>query len=149
MPDTTPGDPPQSASDAASLTGLLCDYGALWEITRTPQGVTAQRRAHPAPPAILTAATVPALRELLENGYDTAALADLTRGFGAGWQIKRLDPDSAWVAVSRDHDPVRVVAAGDLDSLRSRISDAQDGTPTDGTSPLVPRPGAVGTSGHP
>ena len=125
MPDTTPGDPPQSASDAASLTGLLCDYGALWEITRTPQGVTAQRRARPAPPAILAAATVPALRELLENGYDPAALADLMRDFGAGWQIKRLDPDSAWLAWF----PAITIRCGWLPQATSTASAAESAMP--------------------
>src|ERR1035438_1018972 len=32
VPETTPGD------DAADLTALLCDFGGLWTITRTPNG---------------------------------------------------------------------------------------------------------------
>ena len=39
MPDTTPGSPQDpAATDTASLTGLLSDYGALWDITRAPRG---------------------------------------------------------------------------------------------------------------
>ena len=64
-----------TCDDAASLTGLLHDYGGLWMITRTPRGFTAQRRPRPAPPDVFTAATVAALRELLEHGDDTGKLA--------------------------------------------------------------------------
>jgi hypothetical protein len=122
MPDTMPGSPQDpSASDAASLTGLLSDYGALWDITRAPPGYTARRRPRPAPPAVLTAATIPALRELLEHGYDTAALAALTRDFTA-WQIEHVDPGSTWAAISRDHHPAQVITASDLDGLRASLA---------------------------
>ncbi|MDX6389523.1 MAG: hypothetical protein QOJ73_586 [Streptosporangiaceae bacterium] len=58
MPDTIPGglpasDPANPAaeadSDAASLTSLLRDYGALWDITRTPTASpqSAAPRPHP------------------------------------------------------------------------------------------------------
>jgi hypothetical protein len=39
-----------TGDDAASLTGILREYGALWKITRTPDGYTATRRPPPAPP---------------------------------------------------------------------------------------------------
>src|ERR1022692_4386311 len=68
MPDTTPG---PASDDAASLTVLLGEFGGLWQISKTPHGYTAQRRPPPAPPLVLTAETVPALRELLQHGYDT------------------------------------------------------------------------------
>ena len=85
VPDTSP-------DDAASLTALLYDYGGLWQITKTPQGYRAQRRPVTAPPAIFTAKTVPALRGLLEHGYDTGELAAIIRDFGSQWEVERLDP---------------------------------------------------------
>jgi hypothetical protein len=115
VPETTPGE------DAANLTALLCDYGGLWEITKTPNGYTAQRRPPPAPPAVFTVETVGALRALLEHGYDTAKLGGVLRDFGSKWEIERLDPGSAWVAVSRDGGFTQVIAAGDLDTLRSTL----------------------------
>ena len=93
-------------------------------ITRTPRGFTAQRRPLPAPPVVLAAATVPALRELLEHGYDTGKLAELMRDYGTEWDIERVDPGSTWVAVSRDGALTRVIAAGDLDNLRSSMGEA-------------------------
>jgi hypothetical protein len=121
MPDTTPGD------DAANLTALLCEFGGLWEITRTPQGYRAQRRPLPASPITFTAGTVPALRGLLEHGYDTGKLADLLRDFAAGWEIEQLDPGSAWAAISRDL--TQIITAADLDTLRSTLSHAARETP--------------------
>ena len=45
MPDTRPGSPQDpAATDTASLTGLLSDCGALWDIIRAPPGYTARRR---------------------------------------------------------------------------------------------------------
>ena len=131
MPETTPGD------DAADLTALLCDFGGLWTITRTPNGYTAQRRRAPAPPVVFTAETVGALRALLEHGYDTAKFAGVLRDFGSEWEIERLDPGSAWVAVSRDGGHTRVIAAGDLDSLRASLSRALDDAPEDATGRSV------------
>jgi hypothetical protein len=57
-------------------------------ITRTPRGFTARRRPRPAPPDVFTAATVAALRELLEHGDDTGKLAGLMRDFGSEWEIE-------------------------------------------------------------
>ena len=109
--------PDISQDDAADLTALLCGYGGLWQITKTPDGYRAQRRPRAMPPAAFTAHTVPALRELLQHGYDTAKLAELLRDFGQ-WEIERLDLGSAWVAISRDGDPAQVITAPDLDTLR-------------------------------
>jgi hypothetical protein len=111
-----------TGDDAASLTGLLCEYGALWEISRTPQGFAAQRRPRPAPPEVFTAASVTALRKLLEHGYDTGTLARLMRDFGDEWEVERLDPGSAWVAVSHVGKITQMITAGDLSSLRSKLS---------------------------
>lgn len=126
VPDTGP-------DDAASLTALLYDYGGFWEIAKTPQGYMAKRRPLAVPPLIFTAETVAALRELLEYGYDTGKLAGTMRDFGSEWEIERLDPGSAWVAVSR----TRVIAAGDLDSLRASLSRALDDAPEDATGRSV------------
>lgn len=112
------------SDDAASLTGLLCDYGALWEISRTAQGFRAQRRPPPAPPVAFTAPSVAALRPLLEHGYDTAVLGEIQRAFGSLWQVERIDPGSAWLAVSRGGTAVRAVVADDLDGLRDKLDRA-------------------------
>jgi hypothetical protein len=118
VPDTSP-------DDAADLTALLSDYGGLWQITKTQHGYTATRRPPPpAPPAVFTAETIAALRELLEYGYDTRKLAGVQRDFGSRWEIEHLDPGSAWVAVSHDGDTCHVLAASDLDSLRSKLGRA-------------------------
>ncbi len=105
-----------TGDDAASLAALLSDYGGpLCEITKTPQGYRAIRRSLPASPLVFTATTVPALRELLEHGYDPTALAAVIRDFGGEWQVERIDPGSAWVALSRGGDGlIRVIAAKDL-----------------------------------
>jgi hypothetical protein len=119
MPDTTPG---PASDDAASLTALLGEFGGLWQISTTSHGYTAQRRPPPAPPLVLTAETVPALRELLQHGYDTGKLAAIVADFGGQWHVEHLDPGSAWVAVSHDGHLTQIIAAEDLDSLRSTLA---------------------------
>src|ERR1039458_1375106 len=149
MPDPIPGglpasDPasPAADADAANLTGLLCDYGALWDITRTPGGFTAKRRPRPAPPVTFTAATVPALRELLQHGHDTGTLAAIMRDFASEWDIEQLDPGSAWVAITRDHAHPQVITAADLGTLRSKLSRTPAGT----TEPAAPQAAGPGES---
>src|SRR5260370_3777211 len=129
MPDPTPSGPPASdpahpAADAgaASLTGLMRDYGALWNITRTPHGFTAQRRPPPAPPVIFTATSMPILRALLEHCYDTGKLSAIMRQFGGSWHIEYLDPGTSWVAGTPDHCLTRGICAADLDTLRRNFS---------------------------
>jgi hypothetical protein len=119
MPDTTPA--PASDDTAASLTALLGEFGGLWQISKTPHGYTAQRRPPPAPPLVLTAGTVPALRELLQHGYDTGKLAAIVADFGGQWEVEHLDPGSAWVAVSHDGHRTQIIAADDLDTLRDTL----------------------------
>ena len=127
-PGSDPGRPGMTGDDAASLTALLHDYGGpLCEITRTPKGYRAATRSPSASPVVFTAATVPALRELLEHGYDPATLAAVISDFGGQWQIEHIDPGSAWVALCRGGDGlIRVVAANDLDSLRGGLGRAVD-----------------------
>jgi hypothetical protein len=84
-------------------------------------GYTAQRRPPPAPPVVLIAETVAALRELLQHGYDTGKLAAIVADFGSQWEVERLDPGSTWVAVSHDGHRTQIIAAEDLDSLRSTV----------------------------
>jgi hypothetical protein len=114
--------------DAASLTALLHDYGGpLCEITRTPQGYRAATRSASTPPVVFNAATVPALRDLLERGYDPALLAAVISDFGQ-WQIEHIDTGSAWIALSHGGEDglIRVIAANDLDSLRGSLGRAVD-----------------------
>jgi hypothetical protein len=111
--------------DATSLTELLCDYGALWEISRSGRGFRAQRRRLPAPPVVFTAPSVAALRRLLAHGYDPAELATISHAFGGEWQVERIHPGSAWLAVSRTVSrtgaPIQVVVADDLEGLRAKL----------------------------
>ena len=122
MPDASCSSP--AAPDAASFTSLTSDYGALWELTRKPQGFRAQRRPLPAHPVILTAETIPALRELLEHGYDPRVLAAILRDHHASWQIEQLDPGSAWLAISRDPGHIQVITAADLPALHHKLDTA-------------------------
>jgi hypothetical protein len=118
MPDTTPG---PASDDAASLTALLGEFGGLWQISTTSHGYTAQRRPPPAPPVVLTAGTVAALRQLLQHGYDTGKLAAIMADLGGHWHVEHLDPGSTWVAVSHDGHRTQIIAAEDLDTLRSTL----------------------------
>jgi hypothetical protein len=112
------------SDDAASLTELLSDYGALWEISRSGRGFRAQRRRPPAPPIAFTAPSVAALRPLLEHGYDPAGLAVISEAFGRDWYVQHVQPGSAWLAVSRVGAPIRVIMADDLEDLRVKLSRA-------------------------
>jgi hypothetical protein len=120
-----------TGDEAASLTALMSEYaGPLCEITKTPQGYRAAIRHLPEPPAVFTAATVPALRELLEHGYDPAVLAAIMADFGGEWQVQPIAPGSAWIAVSSvDDGCTRVIAAHDLATLRSSLSRGQGEVP--------------------
>jgi|ERR1035438_3113177 hypothetical protein len=105
-----------------SLTGLLTEFGALWDIISGLRGFTAQRRPPPSRPVVFTAATAAALRQLLEHGYDTAKLAAIMREFSGTWEIEHVDPGSEWIAVTRQRGSLQMIAAPDLDSLRLRLS---------------------------
>jgi hypothetical protein len=109
------------SDDATSLTELLCDYGALWEISRSGRGFTARRRRPPAPPVAFTAPSAAALRPLLEHGYDPAELAAISHMFGSEWHVERVDPGTGWLAVSGGGAPIRVIVAGDLEGLRGKL----------------------------
>jgi hypothetical protein len=126
MPDTSRSGP--AAPDAASFTHLTSDYGALWELTRKPRGFRAQRRPLPAHPVILTAETIPELRELLKHGYDPRMLAAIFRDHHTAWQIDQLDPGSAWLAISRDPSHTQVITAAGLPALRHKL-DTTPGEP--------------------
>jgi hypothetical protein len=52
-------------------------------------------------------------------------LAGLFREYGHRWEIERLDPGSAWVAVTRNGSLVQVIAAHDLDELRAELKKAE------------------------
>ena len=125
--------------DATSLTELLCDYGALWDISRSEHGFRAQRRRPPAPPVAFTAPSAAALRPLLEHGYDPAELAAISHAFGSEWHVERVEPGSRWLAVSRGDAvaadaevadagaadaPFRVILASDLERLRVKLDRA-------------------------
>ena len=115
--------------DATSLTELLCDYGALWDISRSEHGFRAQRRRPPAPPVAFTAPSAAALRPLLEHGYDPAELAAVSHAFGSEWRVERVEPGSRWLAVSRGDAgaadaPIRVILASDLERLRVKLDRA-------------------------
>jgi hypothetical protein len=41
---------------------------------------------------------------------------------GGPWHIERIDPGTAWVAVTHDHSLTRVITAAELDTLHSTLS---------------------------
>jgi hypothetical protein len=47
------------------------------------------------------------------------------RDFGAAWEIERVPPGAAWVAVTRRGSWVHVIADHDLDTLRDKIEAAR------------------------
>ena len=120
-----------TGDDAASLTALLREYGGpLCEITRTPQGYKASRRYPHAAAVVFTAPTVPALRELLEHGYDPASSPPSTVTSAASGRSEHITPGSAWIALSRGDDGlIQVIAANDLGTLRSSLGRSPDEVP--------------------
>ena len=56
---------------------------------------------------------------------DSGELVGLFRDYGHRWEIERLDPGSAWVAVTRNGAFVQVIAAHDLDELRAELQKAE------------------------
>ena len=52
-------------------------------------------------------------------------LRAVMRDFGPAWEIERVPPGAAWVAVTRRGSWVRVIAAHDRDTLRTKIEAAQ------------------------
>jgi hypothetical protein len=52
-------------------------------------------------------------------------LRAVLRDFGAAWEIERVPPGAAWVAVTRRGSWVHVIAAHDLDTLRGKIEATQ------------------------
>src|ERR1017187_2722877 len=119
MPDTMPG---MTGDDAANLTALLGEFGGLWQISRTSHGYTAQRRPPPAPPLVLTAKTVRALRQLLQHGYDAGKLAAIMADFGGQWEVEHLDPGPALAGASHEGSHTQRMAADTLDSLRTPLT---------------------------
>jgi hypothetical protein len=62
------------------------------------------------------------------------------RDFGPAWEIERVPPGAAWVAVTRRGSWVHVIAAHDLDSLRTKIEAAEleETPPASAPSPASP-----------
>src|ERR1700733_7919867 len=52
-------------------------------------------------------------------------LRAVMRDFGPAWEIERVPPGAAWVAVTRGGSWVHVIAAHDLDTLRTKIEAAE------------------------
>ena len=52
-------------------------------------------------------------------------LRAVMRDFGPAWEIERVPPGAAWVAVTRRGSWVHVIAAHDLDTLRTKIETAE------------------------
>lgn len=65
-------------------------------------------------------------------------LRAVMRDFGPAWEIERVPPGAAWVAVTRRGSWVHVIAAHDLDTLRAKIESAQ-------REDTAPEPGSPGT----
>jgi hypothetical protein len=63
-------------------------------------------------------------------------LRAVMRDFGPDWEIERVPPGAAWVAVTRRGSWVHVIAAHDLDTLRTKIEAAErEETPPGAASP--------------
>jgi hypothetical protein len=66
-------------------------------------------------------------------------LRAVMRDFGPAWEIERVPPGAAWVAVTRRGSWVHVIAAHDLGTLRTKIEAAQsEETPPVSASPTSP-----------
>src|ERR1700722_16792640 len=52
-------------------------------------------------------------------------LRAVMQDFGPAWEIERIPPGAAWVAVTRRGSWVHVIAAHDLGTLRTKIEAAQ------------------------
>jgi hypothetical protein len=67
-------------------------------------------------------------------------LRAVMRDFGPAWEIERVPPGAAWVAVTRRGSWVHVIAAHDLDTLRTKIEAAQreETPPASAPSPAPP-----------
>jgi hypothetical protein len=67
-------------------------------------------------------------------------LRAVMRDFGPAWEIERVPPGAAWVAVTRRGSWVHVIAAHDLDTLRTKIEAAQreETPPASAPSPASP-----------
>jgi hypothetical protein len=52
-------------------------------------------------------------------------LRAVMQDFGPAWEIERVPPGAAWVAVTRRGSWVHVIAAHDLDTLRTKIEAAE------------------------
>src|ERR1035438_10114431 len=106
---------------AGSLADLLTEFGALWDIISGPYGFAAQRRPPPSRPLVFTAATAPALRQLLEHGYDTAKLAAIMREFSGMWEIEHVDPGSEWIAVTTQRGSLEMLRGPGSSSARRPV----------------------------
>ena len=58
-------------------------------------------------------------------GGERLGPADGSRDSGSAWEIERVSPGAAWVAVTRRGSWVHVIAAHDLGTLRGKIEAAQ------------------------
>jgi hypothetical protein len=67
-------------------------------------------------------------------------LRAVMRDFGPAWEIERVPPGAAWVAVTRRGSWVHVIAAHDLGTLRTKIEAAQreETPPASAPSPTPP-----------
>jgi hypothetical protein len=79
-------------------------------------------------------ATVGGGGTLGDNG-EGGKLRAVMRDFGPAWEIERVPPGAAWVAVTRHGSWVHVIAAHDLDTLRAKIEAAQREETTPGRPP--------------
>jgi hypothetical protein len=74
-----------------------------------------------------------------EGSDDRDRLRAVLRDFGPAWEIERVPPGAAWVAVTRRGSWVHVIAAHDLDTLRDKIEAAR--REEAGADPGAPAPG--------
>jgi hypothetical protein len=71
-----------------------------------------------------------------QRSDESGKLRAVMRDFGPAWEIERVPPGAAWVAVTRRGSWVHVIAAHDLDTLRTKIEAAErEETPPGAASP--------------
>lgn len=73
-----------------------------------------------------------------EDSDGRTKLRAVLRDFGSAWEIERVPPGAAWVAVTRRGSWVHVIAAHDLDTLRGKIEAAQREETAPGPGPRPP-----------
>ena len=121
------------ATSDLRTVGTGAGVGAVGD--RGTGGRGRRRRGRPAtagPPAPASGAASGPPRAVSVGGTlgdrgedERTQLRAVMRDFGPAWEIERVPPGAAWVAVTRRGSWVHVIAAHDLDTLRTKIESSR------------------------